>query len=166
MYSPEAVARRRCTGTREDGAPCRAWAVWEGPRQLCVAHAGRHHTGPLPPPWEREREQPARCEACRCAAYQWPHRPGGGLCRWPEPPPYRLTTPAGTRAWPRARRPTGWPRVTAPRKRQEGEAGMLADRSGGPPTARAPGRAAGPSGARMAPAVGGPAGVTPARPRS
>ena len=23
---------------------------------------------------------------CRCEAYPWPHRPGGGLCRWPEPP--------------------------------------------------------------------------------
>jgi hypothetical protein len=23
---------------------------------------------------------------CQCAAYPWPHRPGGGLCRWPDPP--------------------------------------------------------------------------------
>jgi hypothetical protein len=23
---------------------------------------------------------------CRCRAYPWPHRPGGGLCRWPDPP--------------------------------------------------------------------------------
>jgi hypothetical protein len=23
---------------------------------------------------------------CRCEAYPWPHRPGGGLCRWPDPP--------------------------------------------------------------------------------
>ncbi|MCC7350042.1 MAG: hypothetical protein IT446_05680 [Phycisphaerales bacterium] len=23
---------------------------------------------------------------CRCHAYPWPHRPGGGLCRWPDPP--------------------------------------------------------------------------------
>lgn len=26
---------------------------------------------------------------CRCAAYPWPHRPGGGLCRWPDPPTER-----------------------------------------------------------------------------
>lgn len=26
---------------------------------------------------------------CRCEAYPWPHRPGGGLCRWPEPPQER-----------------------------------------------------------------------------
>lgn len=23
---------------------------------------------------------------CRCQAYPWPHRPAGGLCRYPEPP--------------------------------------------------------------------------------
>src|SRR5687768_11792407 len=26
---------------------------------------------------------------CRCEAYKFPHRPGGGLCRWPEPPAVR-----------------------------------------------------------------------------
>jgi len=23
---------------------------------------------------------------CRCRAYEFPHRAGGGLCRWPDPP--------------------------------------------------------------------------------
>jgi hypothetical protein len=23
---------------------------------------------------------------CGCEAYPWPHRPGGGFCRWPDPP--------------------------------------------------------------------------------
>jgi hypothetical protein len=23
---------------------------------------------------------------CRCEAYPWPHRPGGGFCRFPDPP--------------------------------------------------------------------------------
>lgn len=23
---------------------------------------------------------------CTCKAYPWPHRPSGGLCRWPDPP--------------------------------------------------------------------------------
>lgn len=23
---------------------------------------------------------------CRCTAYPWPHRPGGGFCRFPDPP--------------------------------------------------------------------------------
>jgi hypothetical protein len=25
-------------------------------------------------------------QKCRCAAYPWPHRPRGGLCRWPDAP--------------------------------------------------------------------------------
>jgi len=35
-------------------------------------------------------------KTCRCAAYRWPHRPGGGLCRWPDPPAGEHPTPAGT----------------------------------------------------------------------
>ena len=27
-----------------------------------------------------------RRRTCGCGAYPWPHRPGGGLCRWPDPP--------------------------------------------------------------------------------
>ena len=38
---------------------------------------------------------------CTCPAYEWPHRPGGGLCRFPDPPLGRCATPAGTN------RPTG-----------------------------------------------------------
>ena len=48
VYGPEAVAHRRCRGTRKDGQPCRAWAVWDDPRQLCMAHAGRHFRGERP----------------------------------------------------------------------------------------------------------------------
>ena len=32
---------------------------------------------------------------CRCAAYPWPHRPGGGLCSWPQPPVERWEPKAG-----------------------------------------------------------------------
>ena len=104
-YSAKAAALRRCTATRKDGAACRAWAVWEDPRQLCAPHAGRHYRGPLNfrRPWQPEK--PTMYQPCRCVAYNWPHRPGGGLCRWPDPPLYRLTTPAGTHEWPRLRRP-------------------------------------------------------------
>jgi hypothetical protein len=40
------------------------------------------------PAWRRAvRESlPARYVPCRCSAYQWPHRPGGGACCWPETP--------------------------------------------------------------------------------
>src|SRR5688500_14800732 len=30
---------------------------------------------------------------CRCDAYPWPHRPGGGFCRYPEPPIQRWQRP-------------------------------------------------------------------------
>ncbi len=112
-YSAAAIARRRCTGTRKDGQPCRAWAVWDDPRQLCVSHVGRHFTG-----WinfkRRSRDLPAAYEPCTCAAYAWPHRPAGGLCRWPDPPLYRSTTPAGTHDWPRGRRPSWWESAKVP----------------------------------------------------
>ena len=94
-YSTMAKALRRCRATRKDGKPCRAYAVWDDPRGLCAPH-GRHHTGPMP-----RRHAPTRRTSyppCECPAYQWPHRPGGGLCRWPDVPEYRLLTPAGTKS--------------------------------------------------------------------
>jgi hypothetical protein len=35
---------------------------------------------------------------CTCLAYRWPHRPGGGLCRWPNPPDATSHTPTGSHA--------------------------------------------------------------------
>jgi len=96
MYSEAAKARRKCTGTRLGGGPCRAWACWDDPQQRCVAHAGRHHTGPMLPEY-RYRDRPAHVPACTCEAYAWPHRPGSGVCRWPDPPAVRCLTPQGTR---------------------------------------------------------------------
>ena len=98
-YNERARALRRCTGTRADGETCRAWAVWDDPRQLCMAHAGWHHRGPMP---EREwglRRPRKRVPNCTCRAYAWPHRPGDGLCNWPDPPEYICTIPAGTHRW-------------------------------------------------------------------
>ncbi len=89
MYSEKARAARRCQGTTKAGHPCRSYALWGG--TLCVVHA-------RPGPQEPQAWKPACKSAaiCHCAAYAWPHRPGGGLCRWPDEPEYRLTTPAGT----------------------------------------------------------------------
>jgi hypothetical protein len=36
---------------------------------------------------------------CRCQAYPWPHRPGGGLCRFPEPPLERWQPKGGSRPY-------------------------------------------------------------------
>ncbi len=93
MYSEEARAARRCRGTTKAGLPCRSYALWGD--TLCVVHA---RPGPRGPQRLRGEPPPPRRSGatCRCAAYAWPHRPGGGLCRWPEEPEYRLTTPAGT----------------------------------------------------------------------
>jgi len=110
MYSAEARARRRCRGRRRDGEPCHAWALWDDPRQLCVNHAGRNHTGPHPKvrAWLTNSGK-TRYAPCTCAAYCWPHRPGGGVCEWPNlSPRWRCTTPAGERAYGiRIRRPRG-----------------------------------------------------------
>lgn len=94
-YSEKAKALRRCTGFRKDGEPCEAYAAWGDPRGLCVAH-GRHHAGPLPKRYAPRRK--SSYPPCECPAYSWPHRPGGGLCQWPDVPEYRLTTPAGTKS--------------------------------------------------------------------
>jgi hypothetical protein len=96
---------RQCQGTRKDGAPCQGWAMWQHPDglHLCGQHAGRGHRGPQVRWRVSFAEQLATCGSqrgdvvpCRCVAYQWPHRPGGGLCRWPDPPQWMCTLPAGT----------------------------------------------------------------------
>ena len=94
-YSPKAQALRRCRAVRKDGQPCRAYAVWDDPRRLCAAH-GRHHTGKMPR--EFDPRYKTNNPPCTCQAYAWPHRPGGGLCQWPDVPEYRYTVPAGTKS--------------------------------------------------------------------
>lgn len=93
-YSMMVAALRRCRATRKDGEPCRDYAVRDGPRGLC-APRGRHHTGPMPSQHAPKRK--TSYPPCRCPTYQWSHRPGGGPCRWPDVPEYRLLTPAGTK---------------------------------------------------------------------
>lgn len=93
MYTEKVRAARRCKGTTQDGSPCRAYALWGG--DLCVVHARPGPRGPL-----RGGEEPPPRKSgptCSCIAYAWPHRPGGGLCNWPDEPEYHLMTPAGTR---------------------------------------------------------------------
>jgi hypothetical protein len=84
MYEPRAENLRHCVARKKNGERCRAWAMWDDEVGFCYAHAGRPRGRRLGAP------------PCTCAAYKWPHRPGGGLCRWPDPPYYRSSIPAGT----------------------------------------------------------------------
>lgn len=88
MYSSRALEARRCTGTRKDGQPCKAFAAWGDIKQRCSAHGGlrRITAGSGRPP------------NCTCRAYDWPHRPGGGLCLWPNVPEQNSPTKQGTRS--------------------------------------------------------------------
>ncbi len=100
-YSMKARLQRKCTGKRADGSPCQAWARWGDDRQLCSSHAikTRKHS---------DEYKVMRSKAkCSCEAYQWPHRPASGLCRWPDPPTEKCLTPAGTHDGPRWGR-TAW----------------------------------------------------------
>jgi hypothetical protein len=83
---------RSCRARRKDGEWCDGWALWDSEEQVCLVHAGRHHRGPISGRgWTHVYSQ---APPCRCA---------GGYCRWPDPPIYRVMTPAGTHDWPRLR---------------------------------------------------------------
>ena len=89
MYSDLARKRRRCTATTKAGEPCQQFAVWgDEADHRCAAHGGR-----VPGPHQVEK---TAFTPCRCEAYAWPHRPGGCLCRWPDPPLYRSRMRPGT----------------------------------------------------------------------
>jgi hypothetical protein len=93
-YSAKARELRRCRKIKADGERCRAWAIWNHPEGYCATHAGV--TGGKRPyrslaggfrrtPWQTGIVlQRARYPPCTCGAYAWPHRPGGGWCRWPD----------------------------------------------------------------------------------
>lgn len=88
MYSERARELRRCVATcKGSGERCTNAAVWTDPRGLCGAHGGRVRQPHI-------REKTAYIP-CTCRAYKWPHRPGSGLCRWPDEPKMRLNHVAG-----------------------------------------------------------------------
>jgi hypothetical protein len=86
-----AIGIKRCSATTAEGLTCRAPACRGDDR--CHRHGGRRQ-GP---------------KACTCAAYAWPHRPGGGLCRWPEQPAEVSPTKGGVHK-PTGLRRRGWRR--------------------------------------------------------
>jgi hypothetical protein len=102
MYTDAARLARRCTATTRSGEACKAFAMWDDGAQRCAPHAGRMR-GPDGGPHAYTTLH-ARYTPCDCPAYAWPHRPGGGLCRWPDPPDTCSPIASSTHRWPRFRR--------------------------------------------------------------
>ena len=82
-YSEKALALRRCTAKNRFGDRCRRYAVWGDSDQRCDTH--------------RKQKLPSKPVVCWCRAYTqkdgvtpFPHRPGSGICAWPDPPKKRL----------------------------------------------------------------------------
>jgi len=88
---------RRCQATTKAGARCRAWACWDDPLGRCRSHARPTRQRPYRSEVVPHRPNRTRYVPCNCPAYAWPHRPGSGLCRWPDPPQYRSTIRPGTK---------------------------------------------------------------------
>lgn len=75
-------------------------------RASCVSLTPAGITAGHSPPVLRDSARPDRRTKppnCGCVAYSWPHRPGGGLCRWPQPPLLQLLQPPSTHELPRLR---------------------------------------------------------------
>jgi hypothetical protein len=91
--------RRRCVAVRKDGQRCRAWALWKSQEQHCSAHTyhTRRRDGEITEELRREQARD-HSPICNCAAYNWPHRAGGGLCSFPDEPSKTCPTAAGKRA--------------------------------------------------------------------
>ncbi len=47
----------------------------------------------------KRKARDKRRRKCPCEAYPWPHRPGGGLCRYPNPPLERWQPKPGGRPY-------------------------------------------------------------------
>ena len=86
-YSDKAKELRKCRAIKPNGERCEACALWGHPKQLCVAHACRHHRGSQRN--ARGHLNHAPVVACKCGAYPFPHRPGGRDCNWPDRPEER-----------------------------------------------------------------------------
>lgn len=102
-YSEKAKSLRQCEAIKPNGERCRNYSRLDS--NVCVIHLyrtrkraviGRHE--PIQHFIKRKGKAHhvrQRHNVCRCRAYNWPHRAGGGLCRWPDEPEKRLTTPQG-----------------------------------------------------------------------
>jgi hypothetical protein len=95
---------RQCVGITKSGKKCEAWAVWNAEKQLCAAHLYKTRVPELTPQERAHKQKDRTRPTCNCPAYEWPHRPNNGLCRWPLDPLETHPTPAGKRAHGKQRR--------------------------------------------------------------
>jgi hypothetical protein len=105
-YNEKAKSLRQCEAIKPNGERCRNYSRLDS--NVCVIHLypkrkrvviGRHE--PILHFLKRKGKAHhvrQRHNVCRCRAYNWPHRAGGGLCRWPDEPLKRLSTQQGTRS--------------------------------------------------------------------
>jgi hypothetical protein len=94
MLTWKAQQLLRCKAYTRFGLRCRAYVV--AGLEVCISHSPWRSRGPGS---SRSPLRPGRC-ACRCAAYNWPHRRGSGHCQWPEAPAKPCETPSGKRRSP------------------------------------------------------------------
>ena len=87
-YSDQAKAMRRCSALTKDGPPCQQFAVWGDEQGRCATHGGRVQ--------KSHKREKTHYHPCACVAYPFPHRPGSGLCEWPNPPQFMLRMRPGT----------------------------------------------------------------------
>ncbi len=104
MYSEKARKLRQCQAICiKNGKQCLNYSRLDS--NFCGLHLGKNRGRPknihrvfriMKRQAQSRKRHPSNI--CKCKAYNFPHRAGGGLCRWPDPPLERLTTPSGTRS--------------------------------------------------------------------
>src|SRR5262245_25593528 len=93
-YSEAAKKLRQCKWIKADGSQCRGYSKLGG--RYCGLHSYDHRKKKLPKKGaERaaaakrrahKRAQTSRHQTCECLAYEFKHRDGSGLCRFPDEP--------------------------------------------------------------------------------
>ena len=62
---------------------------WESPLRQHWQGINRHNRQAQAELRAKRKASDKKRAKCRCDAYKFPHRPGGGLCRFPDPPAMR-----------------------------------------------------------------------------
>jgi len=76
-----------------------AWAMGMPPLRAYWQEFNRKHREAVALERAIRKAHDKRRAKCRCEAYPWPHRPGGGFCRHPDPPLQRWQRKPGGRPY-------------------------------------------------------------------